>query len=102
MAQAEAHRAEIYSETTYVPQFGLLTETQARAFLWSSDQGALYLGAALQRQDKTSQDQDPLYEKNRVMALAGGRWVLWKSLTALIEMRSEERSRGGIVSRKHF
>lgn len=95
---AGALGGEIYSETTYVPQYGLLTETQLRGLLWSSERGALYLGAALQRQDKTSSSQDPLYEKNRVMATAGGRWILWKSLTALIELRTEERSRGGLYA----
>ncbi|MNJ94862.1 hypothetical protein D3C87_125650 [compost metagenome] len=87
---------EIYSETTYVPQYGLLTESQLRFVVASKDKLALYVGAALQRQDKTISSQDDLYEKNRVMAVVGGRWVIWKNLGLILEARTEERSRGGL------
>lgn len=88
--------AEIYSETTFVPQYGLLTETQLRAKLFQFEKNVFYVGAALQRQDKTSSDNDALYAKNRTMAVIGGRIVLWKSLTALAEYRTERRSRYGL------
>ncbi len=88
--------AEIYSETTFVPQYGLLTETQLRVKLFQVEKNVFYIGAALQRQDKTSSDNEALYAKNRAMAVVGTRLVLWKSLVALVEYRTERRSRYGL------
>ncbi len=88
--------AEIYSETTFVPQYGLLSETQLRVKLFQAERNVFYIGAVLQRQDKISGDDDDLYSKNRTMAVIGGRIVLWKSLTALAEYRTERRSRYGL------
>lgn len=88
--------AEVYSETTFVPQYGLLTETQLRAKLFQFEKNIFYIGAALQRQDKTSSDDEALYSKNRAMAVIGARIVLWKSLSALAEYRTERRSRYGL------
>ncbi|WP_374073455.1 hypothetical protein [Bdellovibrio bacteriovorus] len=96
VAPARAAMGELYSESTYVPQYGILTETQVRLPILQIESASLFIGAALQRQDSTSSDQDALYEKNRVMAVLGGRWTVWKSLTLLAEFRTEERSRGGL------
>lgn len=88
--------AEVYSETTYVPQYGLLSETQLRAKLFQFERNVFYIGVALQRQDKISANDDDLYSKNLTMAIVGGRIALWKSLTALVEYRTERRSRLGL------
>lgn len=87
---------EFYSETNYVPQYGLLTESQLRFLVVAKEKAAVYVGAALQRQDKTESSQDKLYDKNRVMATLGARWNFWWNFSAMIEARTEERSRGGL------
>lgn len=96
ITSARAAMGELYSESTHVPQYGILTETQIRLPVLQSKNAVLFAGAALQRQDSTSSDQAALYEKNRVMAVLGGRWTIWKSLNLLAELRTEERSRGGL------
>lgn len=94
---SSASVGEVYSETTYVPQYGLLTDTQVRAKFFQHEQNVLYVGATLQRQDKISSDDEILYSKNnRALAVLGGRAGLWKSLTAFAEYRSEKRSRFGL------
>ncbi|WP_374000476.1 hypothetical protein [Bdellovibrio bacteriovorus] len=87
---------EVYSETTYVPQYGLLTESYLRLMLVKKEKFATYVGASIQVQNKTRSAQDDLYDKNRAMALVGGRFNLWKNLFVLAELRTEERSRGGL------
>lgn len=94
---------EVYSETTYVPQFGLLTETQVRAKFFQHEQNVLYVGATLQRQDKIKSDDRILYSKNnRTMGVLGGRAALWRSLTAFAEYRTEKRSRFGLFLSEIF
>ncbi len=95
---AFAQGGELYSETTYVPQYGLLSDSQLRFVFWNQEPGALYVAAALQRQDKTSTDQDDLYSENLAMVVLGTRIRVWESLTAFIELRTEERSRGGFYA----
>lgn len=88
---------ELYSETTYVPRYGLLTETQVRGLFYTNPKMSLYVGVALQRQDYTSPEkQEPLYIKNLVMATLCSRFQIWKSLGLLVELRTENRSRGGL------
>ena len=95
--KASASIGEVYSETTYVPQFGLLTETQVRAKFFQHEQNVLYVGATLQRQDKIKSDDQVLYSKNnRTMGVLGGRTALWKSLAVFAEYRTEKRSRFGL------
>lgn len=98
VSSASAFGGELYSETTYVPQYGLLTDTQLRFLFLERDPVTLYLGGAIQRQDKTKTSQDDLYSENLTMALVGGRVKIWKSLTAFFELRTEERSRGGVYA----
>lgn len=59
---------------------------------------AVYAGGAIQIQGKTSSSQEQLFEKNRTMAILGVRHSIWKSLSALLEFRTEERSRGGLFA----
>lgn len=87
---------EIYSETNYVPQYGLLTDTQLRYVFYKDVLAAVYLGAVVQRQDKTAPDQDTLYNKEYLMAEVGFRFKIWKSLHLLAEARTEDRSRWGV------
>lgn len=95
--KAFASIGEVYSETTYVPQFGLLTETQVRAKFFQHEQNVLYVGATLQRQDKIKSDDQVLYSKNnRTLGVLGARAAIWKSLTAFAEYRTEKRSRFGL------
>lgn len=95
--KASASIGEVYSETTYIPKFGLLTETQVRAKFFQFEQNVLYVGVTLQRQDKINSDDQVLYSKNnRTMGVLGGRAQLWKSLTAFAEYRTEKRSRFGL------
>lgn len=95
---AQAAIGELYSETTYVPQYGLLTESNLHFFLLKGERYALYAGAAVQLQNKTTSSQDPLYDKNRTMPLLGGRVAIWKNLFAMGELRTEERSRIGLFA----
>lgn len=67
-------------------------------FLLKSDSYAVYAGGAIQVQGKTTSSQDQLFEKNRTMAILGVRHSIWKSLSALLEYRTEKRSRGGIFA----
>lgn len=92
-----ASYGEIYSASSYVPKYGVLTDTQLRFVLTSNEHFNLYFGAALQRQDKTEEAQSPLYEKNLYMLTTGLRVPLWKSITFLGELRTENRSHYGIT-----
>lgn len=97
-AAASGRFGEFYSESTYVPKYGVLTDTQLRYVFLKTDSLNLYLGAALQRQDKTDNTQTPLYEKSLSMLTAGLRVPIWKSITFLGEIRSENRSHYGITA----
>lgn len=94
-AQASVH-GEIYSESNHVPDYGLLTESVLRLHLYKNDTFTSYLGAAIQSQNKTQSSQTDLYDKNRVMALAGVKIPIWSTLTAILEARTEDRSRVGL------
>lgn len=63
---------------------------------FKNDLTAVYLGAVVQRQDKTSPDQDSLYNKEYLLAEAGFRFKIWKNLHLLAEARTEDRSRWGL------
>lgn len=103
LPKASAAIAEVYSETNFVPQFGLLSDAQVRVKLYQSEVSAIYVGAALQRQDKINSDDEILYsKKNRTLAVVGGRITIWKTLTAFAEYRSERRSRYGLYAGNIF
>lgn len=93
---ASGEIGEVYSETNYIPQYGFISETKINLFLAKSETSVLYTGGALQAQGKTNASQDQLFEKNRIMAVFGLRHSIWKNLMALLEFRTEDRSRGGL------
>lgn len=89
---------EVYSETTYVPEYGFLSDNYLRFFVYEANPVKFYLGLSTQSQGKTKSSQTSLYEKNRVMPLVGLRSHIWKDISGLIEFRTEERSRAGIYA----
>ncbi len=89
---------EVYSESTYVPQYGILTESQVRLVPFKTDRLTTYIGAAGQLQSKTQPNQENLYDKSLVMAMTGARYKILDLLSALAEFRSEERTRFGVFS----
>lgn len=89
---------EVYSESTYVPEYGVLTESQLRLIPYKNDRLTTYVGAAGQLQTKTQDSQSKLYDKSLVMAIVGGRYRITDMLSVLAEYRSEERSRFGIFA----
>lgn len=89
---------ELYSESTYVPQYGALTESHLRIIPKFFDSFTPYLGAATQIQSKTQDTQSKLYDKDYVMAVAGFRYHLNSHIAFLAEVRSEERSRYGLYA----
>ena len=89
---------EIYSESTYVPQYGILTESQLRLIPFKKESLTTFVGVATQIQNKTKSSQDDLYEKNLVMATAGVRYSLHPMISLLAEYRTEDRSRFGILA----
>lgn len=91
-------QGEIYSESTYVPQYGLLTESHVRIIPKVFGPFIPYLGAATQIQNKTRDSQDRLYAKNYVMAVAGFRYHLLPQIALLAEARTEERGRYGVFA----
>lgn len=95
---ANAIGGELYSESNYVPQYGTLTESQIRWTFRQQTKVIPYIGAATQVQNKTSDSQEDLYEKNGVMAVAGVRAQITPLLSTLAEYRTEERSRLGLYS----
>lgn len=89
---------EFYSESTYVPQYGILSDTQVRLAPYKSESLISYVGFALQRQDKTRPSQTQLYSEDILMASAGLRVSLNKYFSALAEFRTEDRSRLGLLA----
>ncbi len=88
----------MYSETTYVPEYGLLSDNYLRFFVLPSTQPKVYVGISTQSQTKTENDQTDLYKKNRLMPLIGLRGKIWKDLHGLAEARTEKRSRMGLYA----
>ncbi len=91
---------EVYSESTYVPQYGILSDTQVRLAPLKTQKITGYIGFALQRQDKTTSSQTKLYSEDLVMASAGLRLSLNSYFSALAEFRTKERSRLGLIAGK--
>ena len=89
---------EVYTESTYVPEYGILSDTQVRLVPFKTGSFTGYVGFALQRQDKTRSSQTKLYSEDIVMASAGLRVSLNKYFQALAEVRSKDRSRLGLVA----
>lgn len=97
-AKSFAIGGEIYSESTYVPEYGILSDTQFRFIPYTYQTARFDLGAASQIQTITKDDQVKLYDKSLVMALAGVRWNLTPWLGLLAEYRTEDRSRYGVFA----
>lgn len=89
---------EVYSESTYVPEYGILSDSQVRLVPLKIESLTGYVGFALQRQDKTRSSQTKLYSEDIVMASAGLRVSLNKYISALAEFRTEDRSRLGLIA----
>lgn len=89
---------EVYSESTYVPEYGVLSDTQVRIAPFHTESVTGYVGFALQRQDKTRSSQTQLYSEDIIMASAGLRIALTPYLSALAEFRTEDRSRLGLIA----
>lgn len=98
---SDIHRdihGEVYSESTYVPQYGVLTDTQIRLIPFKTEKLTTFVGVATQLQNKTRSSQESLYEKNLVMATAGLRYSLIPMVSLLAELRTEDRTRLGVIA----
>ncbi|MGZ3775214.1 MAG: hypothetical protein ACXVCY_15275 [Pseudobdellovibrionaceae bacterium] len=93
-----ASQSEVYSETTYVPQYGLISDYRARLFLTKADFIASYVGASFQFQNKLNSSQDSLYEKSLITPLLGGRVLIWRNVFSFAELRTEQQSRIGFFT----
>lgn len=89
---------ELYSESTYVPEFGVLNEFQLRLASKASESFIPYVGYAGQWQNKTSESQEKLYDKSYHMLTVGVRAPLASFLGFLAEYRTEDRSRLGFYA----
>lgn len=92
---ASTVQGEFYSESTYVPRYGVLTESHLRLTPKKIGGFIPYLGVATQIQNKLNDSQERLYQKNYVMGVAGFRYHLLPQIAILAEARTEERSRYG-------
>lgn len=91
-------KGELYSESTYIPEYGVLNENYLRLFISTSEKLNTYLGISSQSQIKTSSTQSDLYEKDRLMPLVGVRGKIWGQLHYLAELRTQDRSRLGLFA----
>lgn len=97
-AAAFTLNGEVYSESTYVPQYGILTESQIRLIPFKTQNLTTFVGVASQIQNKTKTSQDDLYEENLIMATVGVRYSLHPMISLLAEFRTEDRTRFGILA----
>lgn len=93
-----AGSGEIYSETNYIPDYGLINESNLRLFIYGDNNKKAYIGVSNQSQINTEENQRKLYDKNRVIPIIGIRVHVCKDLHFVAEARTEQRSRIGIYA----
>lgn len=98
LAIAKDFTGELYSENTYVPEFGVITDSQIRMVYTKSELIQPYLGFAHQNQFKTQDSQTKLFDRDFNMGIMGLRLKLHPLLTLIGEYRNESRSRFGLYS----
>lgn len=85
---------EVYSETNYLPAFGLLTDSRLRHSLAKDRFTLLYLGSAFQHQAETARGQDALYVTS-VSPLFGAALYPMPQLGLFVEYRLRLTDRNG-------
>jgi len=79
------NETEIYTESNYLPEYGLLTESRLRLYFLKKKAFQAYLGTALERQDLAG-GKPPIYIDS-VSPLAGVKFTFLRQLSAFAEYR---------------